>query len=64
MSEILAGEYILQHVTVSLVAVGAAGIVLRKVLGVFEKPRTPSAPTTCSHCSAEHAQRAHKVGRS
>lgn len=63
MSEILAGEYILQHVTVSLVAVGAAGIVLRKVLGVFEKPRTPSAAATCSHCSAQNPQRAQTIGK-
>lgn len=53
MSEILAGEYVLQHLTVSLVALGAAGVVARKVLGVFQKPRTPSGGAhACDHCGS------------
>jgi hypothetical protein len=59
VSEWLAGEYVLQHLVVSLVAIGAAGVVARKVLGVFEKPRTPSGSAPgCDHCGA--AQKHHQ----
>lgn len=53
MSEWLAGEFVLQHLVVSLVAIGAGVVVARKVLGVFEKPRTPSGSAPgCDHCGA------------
>ncbi|BCS31575.1 hypothetical protein TBR22_A07770 [Luteitalea sp. TBR-22] len=53
---------LMQHATVSLVALGALGVVLRRVLGVFE-PRPPAgqagaaggphaAGPACSHCAA------------
>lgn len=53
MSEILAGDYVLQHLAVSLVALGAAGVVARKVLGVFQQPRTlPGGGHACDHCGS------------
>jgi hypothetical protein len=47
-----------QHAVVSAIALGALAVVLRRVLGVFE--RRPPAPTPggtqqapgCSHCAA------------
>jgi len=50
----LAGEFALQHLVVSLVAMGAAGVVARKVLGVFKTERTPTtgAAPACDHCGA------------
>jgi hypothetical protein len=50
-----AGE-IVQHAVVTLVAIAALFVVLRKVLGVFDKrqaasPTAPAGPSpTCSHC--------------
>ena len=49
-----------QDVAVSLVAIGALAVVLRRVLGVFEtrstSPSAPAGPHTagpsCSHCAA------------
>jgi len=51
-----------QHVIVTLVALGALAIVLRKVLGVFGgaststaapgTARPPSAAPNCGHCAA------------
>lgn len=52
------GELI-QHALVTVVAFGALAIVLRKVLGVFDKRPAAGAPTpgrpapTCSHCPTE-----------
>ena len=53
-----------QHAVVSAVALGALGVVLRRVLGVFER-RPPASPAGmaqgapgCSHCAAGSA--AHK----
>lgn len=47
------GELV-QHVTVTAVAIGALGVVLKRVLGVFEtRPAGPAAPSpACSHCAA------------
>ena len=48
-----------QHATVSAVALGALAVVLRRVLGVFEKrPAGQSgaaAAPGCSHCAAGSA---------
>jgi len=48
---------LLQHATVTAVALGALGVVLRRVLGVFEtRPAGPAAPSPgCSHCAAGSA---------
>lgn len=65
MSEWLATEHVLQHVAVSMVALGAAGIVARKVLGVFQKPGPPVSGSgsthACAHCGS--APQHEKVGR-
>jgi hypothetical protein len=44
----------LQHATVTVVAIGALGVVVRRVLGVFERrPVGPAAPSPgCSHCAS------------
>ena len=52
---------LLQHATVTAVALGALGVVLRRVLGVFgTRPAGPAASApACSHCasgSAAHAK--------
>lgn len=56
-------EQFAQHFVVTLVAIGAAVVVARRVFGVFER-RTPAAgPTStagapapgCSHCAAGSA---------
>lgn len=47
------GELV-QHAIVSLVALGALGVVIRKVRGVFET-RPPSQPPGCGTCAAGHA---------
>ena len=50
-----------QHAVVSVVALGALGVVLRRVLGVFERRRPASSPgmthgaSGCSHCAAGSA---------
>ena len=60
MSEMLGGEYVWQHLTVSVVALVALGVLLRKVLGFFSTrgtaPPAAGAPHTagpsCSHCAS------------
>lgn len=56
MSEWLAGEFALQHLVVSLVAIGAAGVVARKVLGVFRTERTAPGGA-CTHCGAQESKK-------
>ena len=52
---------VLQHALVSVVALGALAVVLRRVLGAFERrPPASSAGTAtgapgCSHCAAGSA---------
>jgi hypothetical protein len=52
---------LVQHAVVSIVALGALGVVLRRVLGVFDRrPSTTPGATTqgapgCSHCAAGSA---------
>jgi hypothetical protein len=53
---------LVQHVTVTAVALGALGVVLRRVLGVFEtrpsaagRPSGSAATPACSHCAAGSA---------
>lgn len=63
------GELV-QHALVTLVALGAAGVVLRRVLGVFERPASqsssPGAPhatgPACSHCAAGNAAQKRRTG--
>ena len=54
---------VVQHVLVTLVAVAALAVVLRKVLGGFDK-RQASAPggaaPTCSHCPTGRTTAARK----
>jgi hypothetical protein len=51
----------LQHAVVTAVALGALTVVLRRVLGVFERRPPTSAPAStqgapgCSHCAAGSA---------
>ncbi len=61
---------LVQHATVFVIALAAAVIVLRKVLGVFE--RRPANQTTggahsagpaCSHCAAGNAAMAKPANR-
>ena len=50
-----------QHAVVSAVALGALAVVLRRVLGVFERRPPASSPGVaqaapgCSHCAAGNA---------
>ncbi len=53
---------LVQHVTVFVIALAAAAVVLRKVLGVFERRpagsaagATHGASPACGHCAAGHA---------
>jgi hypothetical protein len=56
---------IVQHAVVSAIALGAVGVVLRRVLGVFDtRPANPpgaggarQATPGCSHCAAGSAAR-------
>jgi len=45
----------LQHIIVSIVALGAAAIVVRRVAGIVRPPRS-SAATPCANCpsAAQH----------
>ncbi len=60
MPEVATMGQLLQHVVVTLVALGAVVVVARRVLGVFEsRPAgshpgqgTPGAGPACSHCAA------------
>jgi hypothetical protein len=62
------GELI-QHALVTVVAFGALAIVLRKVLGVFDKRPAASGPAaggptpTCSHCPTGHTPAAPADGK-
>jgi len=63
VSEALAIDQLAQHVTVGIVALVAFAVVVRRVLGVFERPggqaSSPGAPhaagPACSHCAAGNA---------
>lgn len=60
MPEVASMGQLLQHVAVTLVALGALVVVARRVLGVFESrpagshpaPGTPGTGPACSHCAA------------
>ena len=58
---------VVQHVLVSAVALGALGVVLRRLLGTFERQPPASSggiaqgAPGCSHCAAGNA--AHKKQR-
>ena len=44
---------LLQHIVVTLVAIGAATVIVRRVSGVV---RTPAGPSKCSSCPSAGAQ--------
>ena len=46
---------VLQDVIVTAMALGAIGLVVRRVVGVFNPPPTAPACTSCSSCPAPRA---------